>query len=127
MISTFTITLRGAFVARLLSEMVAKLCGSMGTLMAAVYDSLKSLSSRFGILRFRSFSADLSRSMQLPLFVIRMAISQFQRPSLDVTDLGKDLPTGKGEYGVIDHIIGWNCPERRKIRSEAYWLSAIRP
>ncbi|MBE9029565.1 hypothetical protein IQ266_07295 [filamentous cyanobacterium LEGE 11480] len=124
MISTFTITLRGAFVARLLGEMAAMLCGSMGTLMEA---ALTVLLSGFGALPQSKSRTGSSRSMQLPRVAILVAISLFQRPfGCDRFVRVNDLLGYTGKYGVIDHILGWNCPERRKIRSEAYCLSAIR-
>jgi hypothetical protein len=111
MISTFTITLRGASVARLLQEMAALLCGSLGMSMAAAPSGSRSLEtllpSRFG--------TDLSRSMTLP----QLAVNQFQRPNY----VGNDCPADAGKYGFIGHIIGWLKLERTRIRSEVCWPS----
>ncbi len=117
MTSTFTITLRGASVARLLQEMAALLCGGLGMSslvmsMAAAFAGLSSLLARLA----RQFnSALLSQSMLLP----QVATRQFQRPECVVDRRLADT----GKYGFIGHI-NWLKNERNRIRSEECWPSA---
>jgi hypothetical protein len=112
MTSTFTITLRGASVARLLQEMAALLCGSLGMSMAAAFAGLSSLLAR---LARRFGSALSSQSMLLP----QVATRQFQCPDCVV----EIRPADAGKYGFIGHI-NWLKNERTKIRSEECWPSA---
>jgi hypothetical protein len=117
MTSTFTITLRGASVARLLQEMAALLCGSLGMSnlgmsMAAAFAGLSSLLAR---LARRFGSALSSQSMLLP----QVATRQFQCPDCVV----EIRPADAGKYGFIGHI-NWLKNERIKIRSEECWPSA---
>jgi hypothetical protein len=112
MTSTFTITLRGASVARLLQEMAALLCGSLGMSMAAAFAGLSSLLARLA----RRFNSALSsQSMLLP----QVATRQFQCPDCVV----EIRPADAGKYGFIGHI-NWLKNERTKIRSEECWPSA---
>jgi hypothetical protein len=118
MTSTFTITLRGASVARLLQEMAALLCGSLGMSslgmsMAAAFAGSFSL---LGRLSSRLDTALSSQSMLLP----QVATCQFQRPECVVDN----RPADAGNYGFIGHIIGWLKNERTKIRSGDCWQSA---
>jgi hypothetical protein len=112
MTSTFTITRRGASVARLLREMAALLCGSLGMSVAAVsagsFSLLGRLSSQMG-------TALSSQSMLLP----QVATYQLQRPECVV-----NRPADAGKYGFIGHIIDWLKNERTKIRSGDCWQSA---
>jgi hypothetical protein len=117
MTSTFTITLRGASVARLLQEMAALLCGglgmsSLGMSMAAASAGSFSLLGRLSSLLDTALSP---RSMLLP----QVATNQLQRPECVV-----NRPADAGKYGFIGHIIGWLKNERTKIRSEECWPSA---
>ncbi len=113
MTSTFTITLRGASVARLLQEMAALLCGSLGMSMAAAAAGSFSLLGRLSRLCDSALSP---QSMSLP----QVATRQFQRPECVVDNRLADA----GKYGFIGHIIGWLKNERTKIRSEECWPSA---
>lgn len=122
MTSTFTITLRGASVARLLQEMAALLCGglgmsSLGMSMAAASAGSFSLLGRLSSLLDTALSP---RSMLLPLNRLApVATNQLQRPECVV-----NRPADAGEYGFIGHIIDWLKNERTKIRSGDCWQSA---
>jgi hypothetical protein len=122
MTSTFTITLRGASVARLLQEMAALLwvglgMSSLGMSMAAASAGSFSLLGRLSSLLDTALSP---RSMLLPLNRLApVATNQLQRPECVV-----NRPADAGEYGFIGHIIDWLKNERTKIRSGDCWQSA---
>jgi hypothetical protein len=122
MTSTFTITLRGASVARLLQEMAALLCGGLG--MSSLGMSMAAASagsfSLLGRLSSRFETALSPRSMLLPLNRLApVATNQLQRPECVV-----NRPADAGKYGFIGHIIDWLKNERTKIRSGDCWHSA---
>jgi hypothetical protein len=115
MISTFTITLCGAFVARLLQEMAAVLCGSVGMSMVAATSSASSAAAMLP----RNLSANSPRSRQL----LQVINCQFPCPVF----VGINLPVGEGKYGFIGHVRDWLTLERRKIRSKECRLSLTLP
>ena len=121
MTSTFTITLRGASVARLLQEMAALLCGDLGMSNLSISGGMSMAAASagsFSLLGRLSSLCDTALSPQ-SMLLPQVATRQSQRPEC----VGDRRLADTGKYGFIGHI-NWLKNERNKIRSEECWSSA---